>query len=1651
MALPVWRSKGTDAHTATPTTGCTPGLPTGWAQDDVFVATVTTSDAGTLNTPAGWVLKHTQSQASSQLYIFWRRATASESAPTFDAANNTPGYILAVISAYSGCDTSTDPFHQITGANATSSTSVSFPSVTTTTADCLICNAISVGTDSISSTLISGWTNAALSSITERYDQATDDDVGGGLAFATAGLATAGAVGNTTATLATASGQAKVTFALMPPQLRTGDLSKTLAAATISAAGAAAIVGTLSKTLAVLAISAAGTHPVTGNFSKSLGAVVSSAAGGVATGGALSGTLGAVTIASAGTADPFLNLNVTLGALTLSSGGAAAIAGAGAITLGAVTSSAAGGVVVAGALSKTLGGLTITASGLRELRGALTVTLASITPTIAGSFPVTADLSKTLGAASISSAANVLVGCALTGTLGALSGAIDGVVATGGVVNATLGSLAPSVAGVVATGGVLNKTLAGLGLSGVGVVATGGALNATMAGLDLSADATHPVTGNLRGQNLIGYSEEFEQGSGWSKTQSGGALAPVVTANQATNPVDGRMTADLVVFDVSGGSGGDFSQISSQGVTRAIGEAFNSSFYLRTSDGSTVTMTLVNVIGNTAPITITPTWQRFELANTSGTAGSAGQRLRLRASESTSLFASIYMFGGQTTYGLTIQTYQRTGPAPGAPLADLGINLAGAVDQQGALTVTLGGLGLVADGTGFPIILGDLSQTLGGLLVSAAGTVATGGILTTTLAPVTITAAGAIAIEGNVRGGNLIANSMMVGGSSGVAPTGWSVSPATSLTPTYVGSGTEGGKTYYDFRFAGTPASSETRVHATGGGGGAANITPVRRGQQYAFGSDVKVTGSGPTTISARIEQRDSGGVFLTSTSSTPISVTGAVQHPTHGTQLTATGVNRLTMCVVIATAVGSPVDYTVRVYVPQANDGLVEQTFQPTYGVVGAPLGSLAISTAAGAAVAGVLSKTLDPMTVVAAGAAPVVGNLCGQNLLLSTQDLGQPAWVQSRSTVLENVVLASDGTFTADKIVETANAGTHRIYQVNSKAGAALTYTVAAEFKAAERGFAQIRVAEGGEANASGVAINLSTGAVSAPYGAFTSMSAASDPLADGWFRLRFQFTTLTDLSLVVFLLPALDIAAAVPSYTGDGVSGIYASKVQLQRGAWTAYQYNGAVLGGLLAPLGVTSAGSVATGGALSKVLGSLTLTGSGAVLAAGSLTQALAPLSATIDAGNLVTGDLSRSLGAAAVSSAGGVSTGGVVNNTLGAMVLASTGQLAIAGVVAGKNLITQSERPDLSPWSNTYAVITPNAALAPNGTTTAAHIAPNNGTGWGSSGRIYTVTKPAQAMKMTWAFSAKADQYNRVLIWMNGGNTSTDRCYAYVNVSTGAVVSGPVAGTSGFADVVLAVTAEANGFWRISLTATTDAATVLTGRIYAYNSSGSGLGDGVSGVLAWGFMANYGDPIAYEYQGATNSALMGPLTLSGAGAVAIAGALTRTLGPLAIVAAGAVANIGALTTTLGPASITAAGAVVAGGTLAKTLGALGFTIAGQVATGGLLTVTMAPVVSSAAGGVAIAANLNRTFGALTLNSAGAVQMMGSLSVVLGNASLASAGGVAVSGNLARLLGPAAISAAGQAAIQGSLTRTFGPMSGAATGKVWPFRRFFFSLN
>jgi len=199
-----------------------PGLPGGWAQNDIFLLLVETANQA-IATPTGYTEVTNSPQGTgtagaagaTRLGVFWKRATVSESAPAITTSGD---HTVARVLAFRGVVTSGDPYEASAGdVEASSVTGVTFPGLTTLGDDRAVLFLHSIDTDSLSAVQhISGWANAALEYVAELIDVAANNSNGGGLAAAIGLMSSAGAIGATTATLSPAAVQGRVVLAFAP-------------------------------------------------------------------------------------------------------------------------------------------------------------------------------------------------------------------------------------------------------------------------------------------------------------------------------------------------------------------------------------------------------------------------------------------------------------------------------------------------------------------------------------------------------------------------------------------------------------------------------------------------------------------------------------------------------------------------------------------------------------------------------------------------------------------------------------------------------------------------------------------------------------------------------------------------------------------------------------------------------------------------------------------------------------------------------------------------------------------------------------------------------------------------------------------------------------------------------------------------------------------------------------------------------------------------------------------------------------------------------------------------------------------------------------------------------------------------------------------
>ncbi len=164
----------------------------------------------------------------------------------------------------------------------------------------------------------------------------------------------------------------------------------------------------------------------------------------------------------------------------------------------------------------------------------------------------------------------------------------------------------------------------------------------------------------------------------------------------------------------------------------------------------------------------------------------------------------------------------------------------------------------------------------------------------------------------------------------------------------------------------------------------------------------------------------------------------------------------------------------------------------------------------------------------------------------------------------------------------------------------------------------------------------------------------------------------------------------------------------------------------------------------------------------------------------------------------------------------------------------QNFLTYSEQFDNAAWSKTNVTVTANSVAAPNGATVADTVTENTATDEHYTEQIYT--KSASSITYTYSAYVKSNGRNYCIIVR--GPSSANNATIAVDTSTGAIIlSATASGT--FSSASGAVQSVGNGWYRVSITFTSDTGTTLYIRNYGYNGASAYTGNGSSGFYIWG--------------------------------------------------------------------------------------------------------------------------------------------------------------------------------------------------------------------
>ena len=161
--------------------------------------------------------------------------------------------------------------------------------------------------------------------------------------------------------------------------------------------------------------------------------------------------------------------------------------------------------------------------------------------------------------------------------------------------------------------------------------------------------------------------------------------------------------------------------------------------------------------------------------------------------------------------------------------------------------------------------------------------------------------------------------------------------------------------------------------------------------------------------------------------------------------------------------------------------------------------------------------------------------------------------------------------------------------------------------------------------------------------------------------------------------------------------------------------------------------------------------------------------------------------------------------------------------------ARTNLCLRSQEFDNASWTTSNGTLTPDAAVAPDGTTTADRLV---GTAASSQGRVSQSI--AGSIGATYTWSCYVNSAGGTLVRIYADDNATNIASVTYNTITGAVSVAAAIGGGNWTAVSSAAQQLGNGWWRFSLTFT--ATTVAPARFQVWHRDTS---DGTSGIYIWG--------------------------------------------------------------------------------------------------------------------------------------------------------------------------------------------------------------------
>jgi hypothetical protein len=403
-----------------------------------------------------------------------------------------------------------------------------------------------------------------------------------------------------------------------------------------------------------------------------------------------------------------------------------------------------------------------------------------------------------------------------------------------------------------------------------------------------ASDATYTdSTGVVRRSpyNLVTFSEDFTNAA-WTKSNTS------ISANTSTAP-NGTLTADTFTADGSNSAKG----LLQTGVSTLVnGQTYTTSIYAKRG-----TNNFIQIVGSTAPYINLNVFANFNLLT--GVVGTVG-------AGSTASITDV----GNGWYRCTMTATALATTSTNTFIVQLVTSATAARGESNTLStnVILWGAQLV-EGTSaldyFPTT--DRQDVPRIDFRNADGT---------------LSSCGRLLLEPQRT--NSIRNSSGVGavvGSPGTLPTNWAQSGGGGLTRTIVGTGTENGLAYVDFRYVGTATQANIIIiYETNTG-----IT-ASSGQTWAGSFYIKSIASSPNSFRSVIIEYTAVGTYVTDTTGI-ITVSSNLARVDQIRTISSATTARIVNGVQCNLTIGAAYDFTIRIAAPQMELGAYATTFIPT------------------------------------------------------------------------------------------------------------------------------------------------------------------------------------------------------------------------------------------------------------------------------------------------------------------------------------------------------------------------------------------------------------------------------------------------------------------------------------------------------------------------------------------------------------------------------------------------------------------------------------------------------------------------------------------------------------------------------------------------